>query len=97
MPQRSHWPEGRMQGFSSTVKWDPSFDLAIRRWENEVIWGKRKKKPISIQRIASKRNDDGDVVEFESYEAVYNYVLPDGRKISIERKNRLFPILSKKT
>ncbi len=71
MPQRSHWPEGRMQGFSSTVKWDPSFDLAIRRWENEVIEGLMEK---SWKGSESRENMMAMLIS-EAYEKRINTVI----------------------
>lgn len=47
-----------------------------------ILWAKRKKEPILIQRVPKTQHDDGDIVKFASYQDAYNYVLPDGRKIS---------------
>ena len=58
-------------------------DVNGQKIDNDVfLWGQRKKHPIAIQRLPRNDKDDGNIVKFKTYRDAYNYVLPDGRKIS---------------
>ena len=43
---------------------------------NVCLWAKKKREPITIQIIGQDLR-----YEFESYQEVYDFVLPDGRKV----------------
>ena len=59
-----------------------TFEYKMRDWngfdiaKNVVVWAKKKKEPITIQILGPD-----DRFEFDSYQEMYEFTLPDGRKV----------------